>query len=192
MKCLIPSWWKKGFNWDVTSPWHNFLEGVQGAVGPEEARAETAKPAQSSSLAKWEKGLDAGFSGCLADLGWSVKNLNQNISVLTALRSQPWTRSLTYITVVFLHLVLLCLVCYMGDFLSMCENGYSMQSCCCDRILENEIHGCYSVGLVKFWDTCKNASAMFSTCICLLKCVLKIFCVPQDCSLTVASVSFKR
>lgn len=125
---------RKGFKWDVMSSWHDFLEGVQGAVRPEEARAETANPAWSSSLAKWEIGLDAGFPGCLADSGWSVKNLNQNISLLTALRSQPWTRSLIYITVVFLHLVLLCLVCYMGDCLSMCENGYSMQSCCCDRI----------------------------------------------------------
>lgn len=67
-----------------------------------------------------------------------------------------------------------------------------MRSCCCDRILENEIHGFYSVGLVKFWDSCKTASAVFSTCICLLKHVLKIFYVPQHWSLTLVSLSLKR
>ncbi|XP_040974303.1 uncharacterized protein LOC121232435 [Aquila chrysaetos chrysaetos] len=41
---------KRGFNGDAMSPWHNFLEGVQCVAGPEEARAEAAKPAWSNSL----------------------------------------------------------------------------------------------------------------------------------------------
>lgn len=55
----------RGYNWDVMSPWHNFLEGVQGATGPEEAQAEAAKPAWSSSLAGWETELDVSSLDCL-------------------------------------------------------------------------------------------------------------------------------
>jgi len=74
----------------------------------------------------------------------------------------------------------------------MCENGYGRQSCCCDRILENEIHGFNSVGLVKFWDSGKTANAMFSTCIHFIKCVLKIFYAPQYQVPIVLSLSLKR
>lgn len=180
---------KRGFNRDATSPWHNFLEGVQCAAGPEEARAEGAKPAWSNSLARWETGLDVGSPGCLAAFSRSVKKQTQSISLLL-----QWEASieLIYITVALLCLVFLCLACYVGNCLSMCENGYRMQSCCCDRILENEIRGFYSVGLVKFWDSCKTASAVFSTCIHLLKCALKIFYAPQHWSLTLARLSLKR
>lgn len=58
--------------------------------------------------------------------------------------------------------------------------------------LENEIHGFYSVGLVKFWDSCKTASAVFSTCICFLQCVFKIFYTPQALELDLVSLRLKR
>jgi len=80
---------KRGFNWDVTSPWHSFLEGVQCAAGPEEAGAEAVKPALSNSPARCEAGLDVGSPGCLAAFCQSMKNQTQNISLLTAVRSQP-------------------------------------------------------------------------------------------------------
>lgn len=54
-------------------------------------------------------------------------------------------------------------LCYIGNCLSMCENWCRMQSCCSDRVLENETRGSYSLGLVKFWGSCKTLSATSST-----------------------------
>lgn len=67
---------KRGFNWDATSPWHDFLEGVQRAAGPEEAQAEAATPVWSNTPARWKTGLDVGSLGCLAAFGRAVKNQN--------------------------------------------------------------------------------------------------------------------
>lgn len=183
---------KTGSNWDAMSPWHNVLEGMQLAAGPEWSWEESAKPAWSSSLDRWETGLNVGCPSCLAAFSRSMKSQTQNFSLLSAVRSWSWIRSLIYITAALLCPLFLCLVCCRSDCLSMCENGYRVQSCCCDGILENEIHGFYGVGLVKFGDSCKTACAVFSTCTHLLQCVLKILYIPQQWSLILVTLSLKR
>lgn len=75
---------KRSFNWNVTKPWHNFLEGVQCAAGAEEVCVEAAKPDWSNSLGQGETGLDV-----VAAMDSSMKNQTPIISLLTAVRSQP-------------------------------------------------------------------------------------------------------
>lgn len=97
-------------------------------------------------------------------------------------------RSLVYLSLALLHLVSLCLVCSADNGLLRCASGYSMWSCCCDGTLENETCGFSSISLVEFWDSCKTASAVLSTHVCLLKPVLKFFDAPQHWSLILFSL----
>lgn len=106
------------------------------------------------------------------DLGELLSKLKVFLS-LPQREALSW--SLVYPSVALLRLVSLCLVCSAGNGLSRCASGYSMWSCCCHGTLENETCGFSSISLVEFWDSCKTASAVLSTCVCLPKPVLRFF-----------------
>lgn len=157
---------KRSFNWKVAKLWHNFLEGVQCAAGAEEVHVEAAKPDWSNGLGQGETGLDVA-----AAISWSMKNQTPNISLLAAVRNQPWTMFLTHITVVLLCLSFLCLVRNVGNCLLMCENGQRMQSYCCDRIF-----GKWDPWLLQCWPC--EILGQLQDCKC---CVFNLHLFPTVC-----------